>query len=134
MRKIMRMLVTAGALCLPGLGNADDLTFRIGFGRAGTFLDFGFGSSRHVRGHEPRRVWVPGHYEERVRYVEIPGQWREEWIPAQVRTVHVGRHVRTEIVRPGRMCRVWEPPRTVRETYRVWVPGCWCIEHGGPRR
>ncbi len=128
MRKIMRMLVTAGALCLPGLGNADDLTFRIGFGGSGAFLDFGFGSSRHVRVHEPRRVWIPGHYEERTRYVEIPGRWRDEWVPAEARSIRIGRHLRTEIVRPGHMRRMWEPPRMVRETYRVWVPGCWRYE------
>ncbi|HNR98761.1 MAG TPA: hypothetical protein PKX48_11065 [Planctomycetota bacterium] len=134
MRKIIRMLVTAGALCLPGAVNADGLTFRLGIGGAGTFLDFELGSTRRARGHEPRRVWVPGHYEERVRCVEIPGRWREEWVPAQVRVVHIGRHARTEIVRPGHMRRVWEPPRTVCESERVWVPGYWRLEHGGHRR
>ncbi len=139
MRTTMLTLVTLGAVLMPATGRADDFTFRIGFGGPRGYIDFELGRERRmhapppprcepVRRHEPVRVWVPGHYEERTTYVEIPGRWHEEWVPEEVRTVRIGHLMYREVVRPGHMRRVWEPARMVPQTCRVWVPGCWRYE------
>ncbi|MEN8148756.1 MAG: hypothetical protein ABFS86_02965 [Planctomycetota bacterium] len=74
----------------------------------------------------PALRWVPGHFEERVRRVWIPGYYRTERVPARyaVRTGLLGIRYRILIERE-RTRKVWVEGHVRMKREDVWVPGHW---------
>lgn len=141
MYRMATLIVLGFALGAPRTAPAGELGFSLNFfgRRSGIGLHVSGshgGIGLHVGGGRlcrpqppPRRVWVPGRYEERVMYVHVEGGWRRQWVPASTETVcRRGRGV-TRIVMPGHWITVWEPPRRVPTTTRVWVEGYWQVVH-----
>jgi hypothetical protein len=82
------------------------------------------------RHHHHRCHYIPGHYETRTVAFEVPGYWRDEYVPAAFREFR-GRHglIHRVLVRPATATRVWVPGHTEYRTERFWVPGryvCGC--------
>lgn len=79
-------------------------------------------------------AWSPAHVEYRVeRFLERPGYWREERVPATTRTVldlRTWRLVKV-VVTPASIRRVWVPPAFGERRVPVLVPGHWSC--GGHR-
>ena len=130
MRKQLILGVLACVVLFPGVSRAGGFRFSIGWEDRHGSVHFGIetGIGRRIRHLPvPRRVWVPGHYVERIEYVRVPGRWERKWVPPVVRTVFVFGCWETVIVQEGYWTRVWIPPRTVPHTVRVWVPGRWVL-------
>ncbi len=86
-----------------------------------------------LRGHSPHCTWIPARWEMRTeRFLERPGFWREERVPAVTRTVldlSNWRLVRV-VVSPASMRRTWVPPRWGERRVPALVPGRWiCLGH-----
>jgi hypothetical protein len=78
---------------------------------------------------EPRRTWIPGHYEVRHERVWVPGCTRQEWVPARYewRLDSCGRRFQI-LIAPGHWITVTDPGRYELREARVWVPGYWATD------
>jgi hypothetical protein len=119
------ILGLAAALTLgaaPAAAHADGFRFEFGvFGPAPGPVEVRGPHHGHPR-HAVR--YVPGHYETRTVAVQVPGFWREDWVPAVYREYHTRKgHLRRVVIRPATIVRVWVPARTEYRTESVWVPG-----------
>ena len=71
------------------------------------------------------RVLVkPGHYEWRIERVCVePGRYETRYVPAVTEIVYdSGGNAHTVVVRPGRVEKVWVPPKYEMRKVKVWVP------------
>lgn len=75
---------------------------------------------------EPRRVWVPGHYEVRCERVWVPGACERVWVPPVYQWRHdsCGRAYQV-LVCDGYWKTVEHPGRWENREVKVWVEGCW---------
>jgi hypothetical protein len=117
-------LVLLATLATGGAARAQGL--QISFGEHGGHRAFGVGLWLPAPRPEPRRVWVPGHYETAEQRVWVAGGERREWIPPRYETRYdeCGRPY-SVLVRQG----AWKVERAnghfeVRPV-TVWVEGYW---------
>lgn len=83
-------------------------------------------SRRAVTTCAPRRVYVPGHYQTVTRRVWVPGQLREEYVPAtyETRLDPCGRPYNA-LIRAAHYRTVQDPGYWEDRGQRVWVPARW---------
>ena len=138
MRPALARWLPAFALLLvapltPALAQRDGPDLRLGYGDGRIEVRIGLGRAPR---YEPRRTWVPGHYEVRCERVWVPGCTRQEWVPARYewRIDTCGRRFQV-LVEPGHWITVTDPGRYEAREVRVWVPGYWATDScGGERR
>lgn len=116
----------------PALAQRDLADLRAGYGGARIELRIGRGHAPRI---EPRRTWIPGHYEMRCERVWVPGCTRQEWVPARYewRLDNCGRRFQV-LIAPGHWITVTDPGRYETREARVWVPGYWATDYCGADR
>ena len=137
MKKLIAIIVAAGIIAsmTPAPASAGDrgwatagkiLTGIIGLNILGHAISHSYPYPAPVYGppphayYPPEQVWVPGHYEPRLRRQWVPGHWEIE---------RFGRHDRGEGYDDDdyryETRRVWIPGRYRDIEVDVWIPGHW---------
>lgn len=119
--------VFCAALALPT--RAQHLSLSLGRNtHHGSFsINFGIPLARPSYSYcEPRRSWVPGHYETRCESVWVAGCSRQVWVAPEYewRVDACGRPYRV-CVRAGAWRTVTDPGHYESRDVQVWVPGGW---------
>ena len=130
------LLAVLAVLAVPRTAEASDFSVSIRSSRGSSSYGAHLGSDGfglHVshgrirRGPSAaQRIYVPGHHEDVVREVWVPGQTKRVWVPPEYQVVHDSCGRRREIlVRPGYWREHCEPGHFETRSERVWVPGHW---------
>ena len=123
--------VLAALLCayLPMSAHAQGPSFNLTeatrYGSIEMTLGMPLGRPNYMR-CEPRRVWVPGHFESRWKDVWIAGATHDVWVPAQYewRWASFARPYRV-CIRAGYWRAVTDPGHYESRNVQVWIPGAW---------
>ncbi len=126
--KILLPLVLAAALA-PTARAGSDIELRFGKRTShGSFSIALFGGNHRERDRdcEPRRNWVPAHFETREERVWVEGTERQVWIAPVYdwRYDHCGRPYRVQL-EVGHWTCVRSPGHFECRKVQVWVGGCW---------
>jgi len=124
--KIFLPLVLAAALAPSARAGTD---FELRFGKntkGGSFAIALSNRAPRERHSEPRRSWVPGHFETRDERVWVDGAEQQVWVAPVYdwRYDHCGRPYRVQL-EVGHWTCVRSPGHFECRKVQVWVGGCW---------
>ena len=119
--KILSLLPLLAVLFVASAPADAQSTFGIGFSKFGRHSGVSLGFSTVI---QPRRCWVPGHYETRCTEVFVPGCIRQVWVePVYDTCVDPCGNGTRVLIRAGYFRTIQEPGRYETRYVQVWVPG-----------